>query len=137
MSKHMSYLQIASAVAHRSDMYHRHGAVVVDRKGRVLGMGFNYRVKNRGNRWSVHAEEAAIQDCRRKGFSLQHTTMYVIRIRTWKRGTHAAKKRKGCPSARQVFLVKRSFATHDRARIVDGLFEKNRLTRVFFTSTDL
>ena len=136
MLKHMSFLEVASAVAHRSDMYHRHGAVVVDRRGRVLGVGFNYRVKNQGNRWSVHAEEAAIQDCRRKGFSLQHATMYVIRIRTWKRELTLQKNSKGVPPPAKSF-GETQLRNSRPCRNCQRFIEKNRLNKVFFTATDL
>lgn len=55
----------ATRLALRSDMLHRHGAVIT-RQGEIVGRGFNYRTDVFCHKFSFHAEVAAITDMRKK-----------------------------------------------------------------------
>lgn len=79
-----AYLNVARYLAQKSDLKHKHGAVVV-KSGRVLGTGFNKR-RNYPNvipdgkhreQCHLHAEASAIREA---GMNARGGTIFVARI---------------------------------------------------------
>jgi deoxycytidylate deaminase len=76
------YIREAMYEALKSNMYHKHGAVIIYRN-KIIGRGYNYnlgkdmRMKN--GKWSVHAETQAINDCDDYN-KLSDSTLIVVRI---------------------------------------------------------
>lgn len=83
-NKDLSYLNVARALAKRSEEKKKHGAVVI-KSGRVVGYGFN-KFKNHTDyipeelikvHCSRHAEEVAIKCA---GANARGATLYVARV---------------------------------------------------------
>lgn len=82
--KQKAYMNVARFLASKSDLRHRHGAVVV-KSGRVLGIGYNKSrnhpsVVNEGRHrmdCGYHAEAVAIRDA---GDNSKGATIFVARI---------------------------------------------------------
>lgn len=75
--KHEYYIERAAALAQKSDMYsHRHGCVIVDKRGKIISEGFNYHFRE----MSIHAEIDALSKIKNKKMS--EYVMYVVRIGT-------------------------------------------------------
>jgi deoxycytidylate deaminase len=70
----------ALALAKKSTMTQRHGAVIV-KNGEVIGQGYNHIASYMSHSWSCHAEIAAIMSLktRTKKF-LEDATLVVVRI---------------------------------------------------------
>ena len=65
----------------KSNMYHKHGAIIIHRN-KIIGRGHNYAIGERrmkNGRWSVHAEINAIYDCKDHSV-ISEATLYVVRI---------------------------------------------------------
>lgn len=70
------YLKIAAAVAMKSVMNHKHGAIIVH-KNNIIAVGYNYPYAN----FSIHAEVAAISQLKgREKEVLPECELYVVRI---------------------------------------------------------
>lgn len=82
--KQKAYMNVARFLATKSDLRHKHGAVVV-KSGRVLGMGYNKHRNDPGvimegrHRLDCgyHAEAVAIKDA---GGNARGATIFVARI---------------------------------------------------------
>jgi len=83
INKHMPIIQECIKQAIKSPLRCQHGAIVVDVKGKIIGRGFNkYRGLNfngtdNGHRKSIHAEEDALNSCKKE--ELNGAELYVIR----------------------------------------------------------
>jgi deoxycytidylate deaminase len=69
--------------AQKSTMQHRHGAIIVNKCGDILGQGYNNVHSFYSHQYSMHAEVAAIQNLRKKNRKLwvaEDLTMIVVRI---------------------------------------------------------
>ena len=76
-------LEVAVALAHKSDMTHKHGAVLVGPDGSLIGKGYNYIIHGDccQDRWSCHAEVAALRSVRpSEKWMLPHATLLVVRV---------------------------------------------------------
>ena len=109
--KHDSFIEQAMKEGAKSDLRHRHGAVIVHR-GKIIARGhnkcdlLNYKVFN------LHAEVAAIMDMKKNRDQPEFATMYVIRL-----GSCGTKNSKPCVNC-------------ERSIIQSGI------RRVYFSSTD-
>ena len=75
------YIDEAKKEAYKSVMTHKHGAVVIDTKGRIVGRGYNYVLpKQYRGHWSMHAERDAIRDCFKNGHCSIGATIVIIRV---------------------------------------------------------
>lgn len=92
-------------LALRSDLTHKHGCVIVDRKTReLISQGFNYNSKNHQCVSSMHAEIAAIKNANKR--LIRHDCdMYVVRLRNSKTQTEC-KYSKPCPTCMREILSK-------------------------------
>lgn len=72
---------IAIQQATKSNMRMRHGAVIL-RRNKVIATGFNVRQVNRCAKYSVHAEESALNSlfCINKRRKYDRLFLYVIRL---------------------------------------------------------
>ena len=78
-----SYISEAISLALKSDMTQKHGCIIV-KNSNIVGRGYNrfvgydkYGSSYKNNVKSIHAEAAAINDCKRS--DLRGASMYVIR----------------------------------------------------------
>lgn len=72
----------AVAMAAKSTMIHKHGAVIV-RNGEVIGQGYNHITNFMSHQWSVHSEVAAILSLKKQHKSKQvlaDAVMIVVRL---------------------------------------------------------
>lgn len=72
----------AIALANKSVMQHRHGAVVYC-KGQIIGEGYNYETHYMCHQWSIHSEVAALMSIKKQHKSkkyLEDAVMVVVRI---------------------------------------------------------
>jgi deoxycytidylate deaminase len=80
MKKHFVFIQAAIECALKSNMFHRHGSVIVKRN-RIIGSGYNMMLKRpKHHQYSTHAEVSAIEDAKQRGHDFHGTRMYVIRL---------------------------------------------------------
>ena len=83
-NKQKAYLNVARYLASKSDLRHKHGAVVV-KSGRVLGTGFNKRRNHPSvipagqhrESCGYHAESVAIKEA---GDNAKGSTIFVARV---------------------------------------------------------
>ena len=78
------YLRHCVQLASRSNVTHKHGCVIVDRRTKeIIAHGFNYDYKNHVEVSSLHAEMAAIRNANKR-FLKNDCEMYVVRLRNSK-----------------------------------------------------
>ena len=75
-------LDILVETASLSDVHFKHAAAIIDKKGYLKGLGYNYqetttKVSKSGPPYTVHAEVAALRACDRR--SLDGAALVVIR----------------------------------------------------------
>lgn len=76
------YLLRCVQLASRSNITHKHGCVIVDRRTKeVISYGFNYDYKNHVKVSSLHAEMAAIRNANKRCLTRSECEMYVVRLR--------------------------------------------------------
>lgn len=75
------YFDIASKTAHRSNMFQKHGAIIVYKKN-IISKGFNMYKGNSKNIYSMHAEIVAINNAIKNKHKeiLSECELYVVRI---------------------------------------------------------
>ena len=106
--------EAAIAQAHKSTMLHRHGAVIVNKTGEILGRGYNQMHNFYSHQYSMHAEVAAIQNLKKNkmgGYNHKEDfTMIVVRI-CGKDGdyTRCSKPCIGCQKEIEKMGIKRVF----------------------------
>jgi deoxycytidylate deaminase len=84
------YFKKCINVAHRSNLTHKHGCVLV-KNGEIISVGYNYKLANDSgtryqmhangdikNMYSIHAEVSTIKKVKKK--DLRNCEMYVVRI---------------------------------------------------------
>lgn len=80
-NKHEQFIERAAILATKSDLVnHRHGCVIVCKRGRIISEGYNYMWRN----MSIHAEIDALSKLKKRDLST--CSMYVVRIGTDKMG---------------------------------------------------
>ena len=107
------YLSIAEEEAHKSAQNFKHGAVVVNKDGKIISTGHNKpMVYGRPGTHSIHAEVDAlknsIQPC-------EHSKMYVVRINTC--GLANSKPCQKCQAFMKHMKVQRVIYTTDEGFI--------------------
>lgn len=92
-------------LALRSNLTHKHGCVIVDRKTHeMISQGFNYISNNHHCVTSMHAEIAAIKNANKR--MIQHDCdMYVVRLRNSK-NMQECRYSKPCPTCMHEILSK-------------------------------
>ena len=78
-SRHSFYVQEAISEAKRSTMRIKHGCIIVHR-ATILSRAHNSSEHSDHNKFSVHAEVAAIKNMNMNRIKVESTTMYVVRI---------------------------------------------------------
>jgi deoxycytidylate deaminase len=74
------YLKHAAKVANKSEMEHKHGAILVH-NDTIIGSGFNHKHEHMCHKYSIHAEvDALLKVKAKKRHILQDAEMYVVRI---------------------------------------------------------
>jgi len=76
------YLDFAAKLAKQSNMYQKHGAIIVYKKN-IIGKGFNIFNNNCKNNYSMHAEIVAINNVIKNKYSkdiLNKCELFVVRI---------------------------------------------------------
>jgi len=99
--KHKYYLNMAAKAATKSDMNHKHGAIIVYKK-KIVAIGCNYYK----GEYSIHAEIDAISQLKGKEKSvLPESELYVVRIGPEKLSDHL-KYSKPCYNCQNYILKK-------------------------------
>lgn len=81
-SDQRKYLRYCVQLAGKSNVTHKHGCVIVDRKTKeIISHGFNYDYKNHVKVNSLHAEMAAIRNANKRCLARNDCEMYVVRMR--------------------------------------------------------
>ena len=70
----------AITLAKKSTMMQKHGAVILDKNGEIIGQGFNHFSSFMSHSWSCHAEIAALLSIKNKKALLVDATLVVVRI---------------------------------------------------------
>lgn len=75
------YFDIASKIARNSNMFQKHGAVIVYKKN-IISTGFNSYNFNSKNNFSIHAEIVAINNAIKNKYKkvLNECKLYIVRI---------------------------------------------------------
>jgi deoxycytidylate deaminase len=76
--KHAFYFDIAAKIAQNSNMYQKHGALIVYKKTIISSGTNNYLLKS-SKKYSTHAEISAINKVKNKK-QLSECEMYIVRI---------------------------------------------------------
>jgi deoxycytidylate deaminase len=92
-------------LALRSELTHKHGCVIVNRKtDEVISQGFNYNSKNHHCVTSMHAETAAIKNAKKRMIR-NECDMYVVRLRKSNNNREFGYS-KPCPTCTREILSK-------------------------------
>ena len=70
----------AMQLAKKSTMMQKHGAVILDKNGDIIGQGFNHFASFMSHSWSCHAEIVALLSIKNKKVTLVDATLVVVRI---------------------------------------------------------
>lgn len=107
------YFEIASNIAKSSNMFQKHGAVIVYKKT-IIGTGYNsYSYSNRMN-FSMHAEIVAINNVI-KNYNkdiLKESKLYIVRIAPESKSKYVLKYSKPCLNCQKYinkFNIKKIF----------------------------
>lgn len=99
----MDVFDRAIALANKSSMLHKHGAVIV-KNGEIIGEGYNHQRTHMCHKWSIHSEVAALLSLkkvhRNKKF-LEDAVMVVVRVAS-PNNPATCKNSKPCESCRQA-----------------------------------
>lgn len=77
----LKYLSKCARLASRSNLTHKHGCVIVDKKtGDIISKGYNHNLRNHVDVCSLHAEMAAIKNAKKQNIT-KHCEMYIVRLR--------------------------------------------------------
>ena len=109
--KHDAFIEQAMLEAARSDLRHRHGAVIVHR-GKIIARGHNKCDMLNYKAFNLHAEVAAIMDMKKSRDQPDNVVMYVIRL-----GGCGTKFSKPCINCERCII-------------------ENKIKRVYFSSND-
>ena len=94
-AEQLKYLSKCARLAYRSDLTHKHGCVIVDKKtGDIISKGYNRNLRNHVDVCSLHAEMAAIKNAK-KNHLTKDCDMYIVRLRN--SHTPELKYSKPCP----------------------------------------
>ena len=93
------YLRKAAQLAHRSNLLHRHGCIIVhSQTGEILSSGFNHTCIKMHCKYSCHAEYDALRKIK-KTFDLTNAEMYVVRL-----GPDGLKLSKPCEGCTKLIM---------------------------------
>lgn len=98
----------AIALAKKSSMLQKHGAIILSKNGEILGQGYNYMTSFMSHKWSCHAEIAALLCIKNKKEKLHDATLIVVRIGN----DNSPKLSKPCEACRKEIVkhgIKRVF----------------------------
>lgn len=102
-SDQRKYLRHCVQLASRSNVNHKHGCVIVDRRTKeVISHGFNYDYKNHVKVSSLHAEMAAIRNANKRCLARSECEMYVVRLRNSRKETLGLKYSKPCDACARM-----------------------------------
>ena len=97
---------LVASQAQKSTMYFQLGALIVDKKGRVLGKGYNtsktHPLGSKKDFKTMHAEISALYDCIKHKKDVKGSTVIVYR-----RGGRMSKPCSCCESTLKKFGVKK------------------------------
>jgi deoxycytidylate deaminase len=79
MNRHSFYIQEAIIEAKKCTMLMKHGCVIVHRT-HIISRGHNSNEISDYNKFSVHAEVAAINNMKKNRVNVESMVMYVVRI---------------------------------------------------------
>lgn len=105
--------------ASKSTMQHRHGAIIVNRSGDILGQGYNQMMTFYSHQYSMHAEVAALQNLKKRNkklWSNEDLTMIVVRL-GGKDGSYTkfSKPCDNCQKEIEKMGIKRVFYSSDHS----------------------
>lgn len=107
------YFEIAANIARNSDMFQKHGAVIVYKKT-IIATGFNSYSFNNKNNFSIHAEIVAINNVI-KNYNkdiLSESKLYIVRIAPESKSKYVLKYSKPCLNCQKYinkFNIKKIF----------------------------
>jgi deoxycytidylate deaminase len=64
----------------RSEEKHKHGAIVLDKKGNIISSGYNRKIKYYNHKFTIHAEVDAINKLKKN--KIGDLTLIVVRVVT-------------------------------------------------------
>jgi deoxycytidylate deaminase len=97
------FLNKAAQQAHKSNMRHRHGTVIVDcQTDEIISTGFNHTYIHMYHGYSCHSEVDALRKIKRN-VDLSNMEMYVVRIGTENMG-HPLKLSTPCDGCTKAIL---------------------------------
>lgn len=103
-SDQRKYLRYCVQLASRSNVTHKHGCVIVDRRTKeIISYGFNYDYKNHVKVSSLHAEMAAMRNANKRCLARNECEMYVVRLRN-SRNTREMKYSKPCEECARMIM---------------------------------
>lgn len=80
-AEQLKYLFKCAQLASRSNLTHKHGCVIVDKKtGDIISKGYNRNLRNHVDVCSLHAEMAAIKNAKKNNLT-KDCDMYIVRLR--------------------------------------------------------
>jgi len=79
MNRHSLYIQEAIIEAKKCTMLNKHGCVIVHRTN-IISRGHNSNDVSHHQKFSTHAEVAAINNMKKKRVNVENMVMYVVRI---------------------------------------------------------
>ena len=95
-AEQLKYLFKCAQLASRSNLTHKHGCVIVDKKsGDIISKGYNRNLRNHVDVCSLHAEMAAIKNAKKQNIT-KDCDMYIVRLRNSKKPVEL-KYSKPCP----------------------------------------
>lgn len=107
------YFEIAANIARNSDMFQKHGAVIVYKKT-IIATGFNSYLFNNKTNFSMHAEIVAINNVI-KNYNkdiLSESKLYIVRIAPESKSKNILKYSKPCLNCQKYinkFNIKKIF----------------------------
>ena len=107
------YFEIAANIAKNSNMFQKHGAVIVYKKT-IISTGFNSYSYNSKINFSMHAEIVAINNVIKNGNKkiLSEAKLYIVRIAPESKSKHVLKYSKPCLNCQKYinkFNIKKIF----------------------------
>lgn len=123
------YFNISANIAKNSNMFQKHGAVIVYKKT-IIGTGYNSYTYNCKNTFSIHAEiiaiNNAVKNCNKE--ILCDSKLYIVRIAPETKSDHLLKYSKPCLNCQKYinkFNIKKIYysTNYDYDKIISSYYD--------------